>query len=136
LLSQAGQVSRSDPVRSGSRPATGNSSPATNGIHADRSPELPQDPPIPCCEVEVVGTHPFDPTLPVNTGILADQMVATTQGVNVRRVIYQDPETRKNYERQKLSEITCGPLTHRATQVLTHQQRRNRICLSPAWMTR
>jgi hypothetical protein len=48
-------------------------------------------------KLEVVGTHPFDTTLPINTGILADQMVATTQGVSVRRVIYQDPETRIIY---------------------------------------
>lgn len=48
-------------------------------------------------KLEVVGTHPFDTTLPINTGILADQMVATTQGVSVRRVIYQDPETQIIY---------------------------------------
>jgi hypothetical protein len=36
-------------------------------------------------------------TLPVNTGILADEMVATSQGVSVRRVIYQDPETQIVY---------------------------------------
>jgi len=46
---------------------------------------------------EVIAKIPFDSTLPINTGILADEMVATSQGVSVRRVIYQDPETQIVY---------------------------------------
>ena len=42
-------------------------------------------------KLEVVGKHPFDATLPINTGILADEMVVTSQGVSVRRVIDEDP---------------------------------------------
>lgn len=48
-------------------------------------------------KLEVIAKIPFDSTLPINTGILADEMVATSQGVSVRRVIYQDPETRIVY---------------------------------------
>lgn len=48
-------------------------------------------------KLEVIAKIPFDTTLPINTGILADEMVATSQGVSVRRVIYQDPETRIVY---------------------------------------
>ena len=43
-------------------------------------------------KLQVIGLHAFDPNLPVNFGILADEMVATSQGVSVRRVTYQDPE--------------------------------------------
>ncbi len=48
-------------------------------------------------KLEVIAPIPFDTTLPINTGILADEMVATSQGVSVRRVIYQDPETQITY---------------------------------------
>jgi hypothetical protein len=45
----------------------------------------------------IVGKHPIDTALAINTGILSDEIVATSQGVSVRRVIYQDPETRIIY---------------------------------------
>jgi hypothetical protein len=48
-------------------------------------------------KLEVIGKNPFDPTLPINAGILADEMAATSQGVSVRRVTYQDPETKITY---------------------------------------
>lgn len=48
-------------------------------------------------KLEVIGRNPFDPALSSNAGILADEMVATCQGVAVRRVIYQDPQTRIIY---------------------------------------
>jgi hypothetical protein len=48
-------------------------------------------------KLEVIAKIPFDSTVPINTGILADEMVATCQGVSVRRVIYQDPETQIVY---------------------------------------
>ena len=44
-------------------------------------------------KLEVVGELLFDATLPINAEILADEMVATIQGVSVRRVIYEDPVT-------------------------------------------
>jgi hypothetical protein len=44
-------------------------------------------------KLDVIGQNPFDPALPINAGILADEIVATSQGVSVRRVIYQDPVT-------------------------------------------
>jgi hypothetical protein len=43
--------------------------------------------------LEVLGNNPLDASDPVNGGVLADQVVSTTTGVSVRRVIYQDPET-------------------------------------------
>ena len=48
-------------------------------------------------KLEVLGNICSDATLPINTGILADEMAATSQGVSVRRVIYQDPETQIIY---------------------------------------
>jgi hypothetical protein len=44
-------------------------------------------------KLAIVGIHPFDWVDPVNRGVISDEMVATSVGVTVRRVIYQDPET-------------------------------------------
>ena len=43
--------------------------------------------------LETVGVNPFDASMAINASVLADEMVATSQGVCVRRVIYQDPVT-------------------------------------------
>ena len=48
-------------------------------------------------KLEVVGIHPFDRVGPVNRGVISDEMVATSVGVTVRRVIYQDPATGTTY---------------------------------------
>jgi hypothetical protein len=48
-------------------------------------------------KLEIVGTHPFDRADPINQGVVSDEMVATSVGVTVRRVIYQDPETGITY---------------------------------------
>jgi hypothetical protein len=44
-------------------------------------------------KLEIAGIHLFDRADPINQGVIADEMVATSVGVSVRRVIYQDPET-------------------------------------------
>jgi len=44
-------------------------------------------------KLEIVGIHPFDQADPINHGVISDEMVATSVGVTVRRVVYQDPET-------------------------------------------
>lgn len=44
-------------------------------------------------KLEIVGIHPFDRVDPLNRGVISDEMVATSVGVTVRRIIYQDPET-------------------------------------------
>ena len=44
-------------------------------------------------KLEIVGIHPFDRADPINQGVVSDEMVATSVGVTVRRIIYQDPET-------------------------------------------
>ena len=44
-------------------------------------------------KLEIVGIHPFDRATPTNQGVISDEMVATSVGVTVRRVVYQDPET-------------------------------------------
>ena len=44
-------------------------------------------------KLEIVGIHPFDRADPINRGVISDEIVATSVGVTVRRVIYQDPET-------------------------------------------
>ena len=40
-------------------------------------------------KLEVVGIHPFDRSDPINQGVISDEIVATSVGVTVRRVIYQ-----------------------------------------------
>jgi Transposase DDE domain len=48
-------------------------------------------------KLEIVGILPCDHEDPVNQGVVSDEIVATSVGVTVRRVIYQDPETSINY---------------------------------------
>jgi hypothetical protein len=48
-------------------------------------------------KLEIVGILPFDREDPVNQGVISDEIVATSVGVTVRRVIYQDPETGITY---------------------------------------
>jgi hypothetical protein len=48
-------------------------------------------------KLEIVGIHPFDRADPINQGVVSDEIVATSVGVTVRRVIYQDPETGITY---------------------------------------
>jgi hypothetical protein len=47
---------------------------------------------------EVVGQHPIDHTDPLNVGVLADEIIATTLGVSLRRVTYRDPATSTIYQ--------------------------------------
>lgn len=42
---------------------------------------------------DIVGNCPLDRTDLINQGVVSDEIVATSVGVTVRRVIYQDPET-------------------------------------------
>jgi hypothetical protein len=44
-----------------------------------------------------LGVHAFDLATPINQGILADELVGTGEGVSLRHVAYQDPETRTIY---------------------------------------
>jgi Transposase DDE domain len=48
-------------------------------------------------KLEVVGILSFDRENPMNQGVISDEIVATSVGVTVRRVIYQDPETGITY---------------------------------------
>ena len=48
-------------------------------------------------KLEIFGIHPFDRADPINQGVISDEMVATSVGVTVGRVIYQDPETGITY---------------------------------------
>jgi hypothetical protein len=48
-------------------------------------------------KLEIVGIHPFERVDPINRGVVSDEMVATSVGVTVRRVIYQDPEAGITY---------------------------------------
>ncbi len=48
-------------------------------------------------KLEVLGIHPFDQADPINRGVIADEMVSTSMGVSVRRVIYQDSDTNLIY---------------------------------------
>lgn len=43
--------------------------------------------------LEVIGNHHFAQKDAINQGVIADQIVGTSMGVTVRRVIYQDPGT-------------------------------------------
>lgn len=46
----------------------------------------------------VMGNHPFSTSDPGNTGVLADEIIGTSQGVSVRRVTFRDPETSVVYK--------------------------------------
>jgi Transposase DDE domain len=46
---------------------------------------------------QVLGTYQFDRSDPINQGVISDEIVSTSMGVSVRRVIYQDPETHLIY---------------------------------------
>jgi Transposase DDE domain len=48
-------------------------------------------------KLDTVGLHSFDRADPINQGVVSDEMVATSMGVAVRRIIYQDPETGITY---------------------------------------
>ena len=48
-------------------------------------------------KLTIVGIHPFDRSDPINQGVISDEIVSTSVGVTVRRVIYQDPETGITY---------------------------------------
>ena len=42
---------------------------------------------------ETIGLNPFGKDDPVNQGVVSDEIIATTRGVSLRRVVYRDPET-------------------------------------------
>jgi hypothetical protein len=46
---------------------------------------------------DVLGNYPFDAKDPINHGVIADQIIGTCAGVSLRRVIYQDPQTKIIY---------------------------------------
>jgi len=47
--------------------------------------------------LEVIGVNPIDRTLPCNENVLRDELMATSQGVAVRRIIYRDAVTGVEY---------------------------------------
>jgi hypothetical protein len=49
-------------------------------------------------KLEVIGVRDFDTKDPINAGVVADQLVGTSQGVAVRRVTYEDPVTGERFQ--------------------------------------
>jgi hypothetical protein len=49
-------------------------------------------------KLEVIGLRDFDANDPINAGVVADELVGTSQGVAVRRVTYEDPVTGQRFE--------------------------------------
>jgi hypothetical protein len=49
-------------------------------------------------KLEVIAQKPFDASDSINHGVLADELVSTSQNVTVRRVGYQEPVTGKIFE--------------------------------------
>jgi hypothetical protein len=49
-------------------------------------------------KLEVIGLCDFDATDPINAGVVADELVSTSQGVAVRRVTYDDPVSGERFE--------------------------------------
>lgn len=90
-------------------------------------------------KLEVIGSNPFDTTLPINAGILADEMVATSQGVSVRRVTYQDPETQIIYHYLTNLPTTIPPgliaLLYKARWDIekVFDEFKNKLCETKAW---
>ena len=90
-------------------------------------------------KLEVIGKHPFEPALPINAGILADEMVATSQGVSVRRVIYQDPVTGIIYHYLTNLPATIPPgliaMLYKARWDIekVFDEFKNKLCETKAW---
>lgn len=59
-------------------------------------------------KLEVVGTRPFDRADAVNAGVVADELVATSCGVTLRRVTYVDPASGERFE-FLTNEMTLAP---------------------------
>ena len=57
---------------------------------------------------EVIGENPFERADPLNAGVVADQLVATSQHVMVRRVTFRDPATDTTYV-FLTNELTLAP---------------------------
>ena len=49
-------------------------------------------------KLTVIGLRGFDASDPINAGVVADELVGTSQGVAVRRVTYQDPVSGQRFE--------------------------------------
>lgn len=59
-------------------------------------------------KLEVVGLNRFEAHDPVNAGVLADELVSTSQGVMVRQVRYEDPVSGQRFE-FLTNELTLAP---------------------------
>jgi len=44
-------------------------------------------------KLQVMGKNPYDPCVPQNAGVEADEIMGTNMGVSIRRVTFRDPET-------------------------------------------
>lgn len=90
-------------------------------------------------KLEVIGNNPFDATQSINTGILADEMVATSQGVSVRWVTYQDPETQIIYHYLTNLPVSIPPgliaLLYQARWDIekVFDEFKNKLCETKAW---
>ena len=90
-------------------------------------------------KLKIIGKNPFDRALPINAGILADEMVATSQGVSVRRVIYQDPETATIYHYLTNLPASIPPgliaLLYKARWDIekVFDEFKNKLCETKAW---
>jgi len=63
--------------------------------------------------LEVIGQNPWERTDPRNQGVLADELVATSQGVYVRRVIYRCPISAEEYRYlTNVNDVPPGLIAH------------------------
>jgi hypothetical protein len=63
--------------------------------------------------LEVIGQNPWERADPRNPGVLADELVATSQGVYVRRVIYRCPISAEEYRYlTNVNDVPPGLIAH------------------------
>ena len=90
-------------------------------------------------KLETVGKKPIDTTLAINAGVQADETVATSQGVSVRRVIYQDPVTGTIYRYLTNLPATIPPgivaMLYKARWDIekVFDEFKNKLCETKAW---
>jgi hypothetical protein len=63
--------------------------------------------------LEVIGQNPWERADPRNQGVLADELVATSQGVSVRRIIYRCPVSAEEYHYlTNVNDVPPGLIAH------------------------
>lgn len=89
-------------------------------------------------KLEVIGEPEWDKADPINAGVIADELMATSTGVSVRRVRYQCPRTGKRLHFiTNVTDLPPGLIAHlykmRWDIEKVYDQLKNKLCETKAW---